>query len=151
MCWSVSSPTRLINTTSRLGRSLSEWQSCSMYCLRSHMPCCDTASDKRPSSSAYGRRSSGRQWYVSPYTLKSTYTNAIQFVLFFGGLSFHMCKALICHACSINMEWTTTAKELEASGFRVGLDRIVRDFKWMVSLKSITTWHCMMHIADSRS
>ena len=55
-----------------------------------------------------------------------------QFVLFFGGLSFHMCKALICHACSINMEWTTTAKELEASGFRVGLDRIVRDFKYMV-------------------
>jgi hypothetical protein len=43
-----------------------------------------------------------------------------------------MCKALICHACSINMEWTTTAKELEASGFRVGLDRIVRDFKYMV-------------------
>ena len=30
------------------------------------------------------------------------------------------------------MEWTTTAKELEASGFRVGLDRIVRDFKYMV-------------------
>ena len=45
-----------------------------------------------------------------------------------------MCKALICHACSINMEWTTTAKELEASGFRVGLDRIVRDFKYMVSV-----------------
>jgi len=58
----------------------------------------------------------------------------VQFVLFFGGLSFHMCKALICHACSINMEWTTTAKELEASGFRVGLDRIVRDFKYMVSV-----------------
>ena len=45
-----------------------------------------------------------------------------------------MCKALICHACSINMEWTTTAKELEASGFRVGLDRIVRDFKYMVCI-----------------
>lgn len=29
------------------------------------------------------------------------------------------------------MEWTTTAKELESSGFRVGLDRIVRDFKYM--------------------
>ena len=53
------------------------------------------------------------------------------FVLFFGGLSFHMCKALLCHALSINMEWTTTAKELEAGGFRVGLDSIVRDFKWM--------------------
>ena len=67
-------------------------------------------------------------------------TNSIQFVLFFGGLSFHMCKALICHACSINMEWTTTAKELEASGFRVGLDRIVRDFKYMV---------CAIHLITS--
>jgi len=50
-----------------------------------------------------------------------------------------MCKALICHACSINMEWTTTAKELEASGFRVGLDRIVRDFKYMVCVAHLTT------------
>jgi hypothetical protein len=53
------------------------------------------------------------------------------FLLFFGGLSFHLLKALFCHAFSINMEWTTTAKELSESGFRVGLDRIVRDFKSM--------------------
>lgn len=53
------------------------------------------------------------------------------FLCFFGGLSFHLLKALFCHAFSINMEWTTTAKELEASGFRIGLDRIVRDFKSM--------------------
>ena len=53
------------------------------------------------------------------------------FLCFFGGLSFHLLKALLCHAFSINMEWTTTAKELEASGFRIGLDRIVRDFKSM--------------------
>ncbi|EMC92654.1 hypothetical protein BAUCODRAFT_151069 [Baudoinia panamericana UAMH 10762] len=53
------------------------------------------------------------------------------FLLFFGGISFHLLQALLCHAFSINMEWTTTAKELEASGFRIGLDRIVRDFKWM--------------------
>ena len=51
------------------------------------------------------------------------------FILFFGGISFHLCKALLCHFLSIKMEWTTTAKELEASGFRVGLDRVVRDFK----------------------
>jgi hypothetical protein len=56
------------------------------------------------------------------------------FILFFGGLSFHLLKALICHAFSINMEWTTTAKELEASGFRIGLDRVVRDFKWMYAV-----------------
>ncbi|KAK3679131.1 hypothetical protein LTR78_000691 [Recurvomyces mirabilis] len=56
------------------------------------------------------------------------------FLLFFGGISFHMLKALACHAFSINMEWTSTAKELESSGFRIGLDRIVRDFKWMYAV-----------------
>lgn len=29
------------------------------------------------------------------------------------------------------MEWTATAKEVEAGGFRIGLDKIFRDFKWM--------------------
>ncbi|KAF2752330.1 hypothetical protein M011DRAFT_415679 [Sporormia fimetaria CBS 119925] len=53
------------------------------------------------------------------------------FLLFFGGLSFHLLKAIACHFLSIRIEWTTTAKELTESGFRVGLDRIVRDFKWM--------------------
>jgi hypothetical protein len=53
------------------------------------------------------------------------------FLLFFGGISYHLLKALICHFFSIKMEWTTTAKELSESGFRVGLDRIVRDFKFM--------------------
>lgn len=56
---------------------------------------------------------------------------APMFLLFFGGISFHLFKALLCHFFSIKMEWTTTAKELEASGFRVGLDRVVRDFKGM--------------------
>ncbi|KAF2110146.1 glycosyl transferase family group 2-domain-containing protein [Lophiotrema nucula] len=53
------------------------------------------------------------------------------FLLFFGGLSFHLLKSIFCHFFSIRMEWSTTAKELTESGFRVGLDRIVRDFKWM--------------------
>lgn len=53
------------------------------------------------------------------------------FVLFFGGLSLHLSAALLCHFCSIKMEWTATAKELEKQGFRVGLDKIVRDFKFM--------------------
>ncbi len=52
------------------------------------------------------------------------------FLLFFGGISFHLLKAILCHFFSIKMEWTTTAKEYNG-GFRVGLDRIVRDFKWM--------------------
>jgi hypothetical protein len=53
------------------------------------------------------------------------------FILFFGGISFHLSAALICHFFSIKMEWTATAKEVEKQGFRVGLDKIFRDFKWM--------------------
>jgi hypothetical protein len=53
------------------------------------------------------------------------------FVLFFGGISLHLSKAIFCHFFSIKMEWTATAKELEAHGFRIGLDKIVKDFKYM--------------------
>ncbi|KAF4631583.1 hypothetical protein G7Y89_g6539 [Cudoniella acicularis] len=53
------------------------------------------------------------------------------FVLFFGGISLHLTTAIFCHFFSIKMEWTATAKELEASGFRIGLDKIFRDFKYM--------------------
>jgi Glycosyl transferase family group 2 len=53
------------------------------------------------------------------------------FLLFFGGLSYHLSKAILCHFFSINIEWTATAKELEDHGLRAGLDRIVRDFKGM--------------------
>jgi cellulose synthase/poly-beta-1,6-N-acetylglucosamine synthase-like glycosyltransferase len=61
------------------------------------------------------------------------------FLLFFGGISIHLMKALLCHTFSIKMEWTTTAKELEASGFRVGLDRIVKDFKYMYLVLLVLT------------
>ena len=53
------------------------------------------------------------------------------FVLFFGGISLHLSTAIFCHFFSIKMEWTATAKELETTGFRVGLDKIFRDFKYM--------------------
>jgi hypothetical protein len=45
-------------------------------------------------------------------------------VLYFGGLSFHLSKAILCHFFSINVEWTSTAKELESTSFFVGMDRI---------------------------
>jgi len=53
------------------------------------------------------------------------------FLVFFGGLSWHLSKAILCHFFKIKMEWTTTAKELEEHGFRAGLDRIAKDFKSM--------------------
>jgi hypothetical protein len=53
------------------------------------------------------------------------------FVLFFGGISLHLSTAIVCHFLGIKMEWTATAKELETRGFRVGLDKIFKDFKYM--------------------
>jgi hypothetical protein len=64
------------------------------------------------------------------WSLMETAKWAPMFLLFFGGISYHLLKAILCHFLGIKMEWTATAKELEASGFRVGLDRIVRDFKY---------------------
>jgi hypothetical protein len=53
------------------------------------------------------------------------------FVVFFGGLSLHLCKAIFCHFFSIHMEWSSTSKELEETGFFIGMDKIIRDFKYM--------------------
>lgn len=52
-------------------------------------------------------------------------------MLFFGGLSLHLTKAILCHFLSIKMEWNSTAKELESSGFFIGMDKIIKDFKYM--------------------
>jgi hypothetical protein len=52
-------------------------------------------------------------------------------VLYFSGISFHLSKALLCHFFGVNMEWTATAKELETTGFFIGMDRIAKDFKYM--------------------
>jgi hypothetical protein len=56
------------------------------------------------------------------------------FILFFGGISIHLSKAILCHFLGINMEWTSTAKELEATGFFIGMDKILKDFKWMYAI-----------------
>jgi hypothetical protein len=53
------------------------------------------------------------------------------FMVFFGGLSIHLCKAIFCHFFSLNMEWNSTAKELESTGFFITMDKIIKDFKWL--------------------
>jgi hypothetical protein len=52
-------------------------------------------------------------------------------VLYFGGLSYHLSKAILCHFFSINVEWTSTAKELESTSFFVGMDRIFTEHALM--------------------
>ena len=55
-------------------------------------------------------------------------------MLFFSGISFHLSKALLCHFVGLNIEWTGTAKELETTGFFIGMDRIVKDFKYVYTI-----------------
>lgn len=37
------------------------------------------------------------------------------------------------------MEWTSTAKELEATGFFIGMDKILKDFKYMYLIVIVLT------------
>jgi len=60
-------------------------------------------------------------------------------IIFFGGISLNCAKALLCHAFSINIEWASTAKEAGPSGFFIGLDKMVKQFKY--------TWAICLFIA----
>jgi hypothetical protein len=51
-------------------------------------------------------------------------------VIYFGGISLNCGKAILCHALSINLEWASTAKEMGPTGFYIGMDKMVRKFKW---------------------
>jgi hypothetical protein len=61
------------------------------------------------------------------------------FVVFFGGISIHLSKAILCHFFGVNMEWNSTAKELEATGFFIGIDKIIKDFKYMYVIVIMAT------------
>jgi hypothetical protein len=61
------------------------------------------------------------------------------FMVFFGGISIHLSKAILCHFFSIHMEWNSTAKELEETGFFIGMDKIVKDFRWMYIIVLLLT------------
>lgn len=51
-------------------------------------------------------------------------------VVYFGGISVNCAKALLCHAFSINIEWASTAKEAGPTGFYIGMEQMVKSFKW---------------------
>lgn len=56
------------------------------------------------------------------------------FVIFFGGLSFHVGMAICAHMFSIDMSWGATAKEKDDSNFFKELPKIWSRFKWMYML-----------------
>lgn len=53
------------------------------------------------------------------------------FFLFFSGISIHCARALVCHLFGINIEWSSTAKEMGPTGFYIELEKIVSGFKWV--------------------
>jgi hypothetical protein len=57
-------------------------------------------------------------------------------ILFFGGISLHCARALLCHMFSINIEWQSTAKEMGPTGFYIGLDKMYKSFRntWIIIL-----------------
>ena len=66
-------------------------------------------------------------------------------MVFFGGISIHLSKAILCHFFGIKMEWNSTAKELEATGFFIGMDKIFKDFKYMYIIILFITG-CMIYL-----
>jgi membrane glycosyltransferase len=51
------------------------------------------------------------------------------FTVFLGGVSMHICQALVSHMLSINMTWGSTSKEAEETNFFVEIPRILRNFR----------------------
>lgn len=56
------------------------------------------------------------------------------FMIFFGGVSFHILLAIGAHMFSIDMNWGATAKEKDDSNFFAEVPKIWRRFKWMYLL-----------------
>jgi hypothetical protein len=52
-------------------------------------------------------------------------------LLFFGGISLNCFRAFFCHAFSINIEWSSTAKEVGPTGLYIGLEKMVQRFKYV--------------------
>jgi len=59
------------------------------------------------------------------------------FFLFFSGISLHCGRALVCHLFGINIEWSSTAKELGPTGFYIELEKIVGGFKWIFGIVGV--------------
>lgn len=51
--------------------------------------------------------------------------------IFMGSLSWHTCKAIVCHLFSINMAWEATAKDIEHSNFFREVPKAIKSYYMM--------------------
>lgn len=61
------------------------------------------------------------------------------FVIFFGGVSWHISYALLAHMFTLPIEWSSTAKELEAGGMFIGMERVFKAFKFVLLFMACMT------------
>lgn len=54
--------------------------------------------------------------------------------IFMGSLSWHTCKAILCHLFSINMAWEATAKDIEHSNFFKEVPKAIKSYYMMYIL-----------------
>ncbi|KAF3397236.1 hypothetical protein DPV78_007304 [Talaromyces pinophilus] len=69
------------------------------------------------------------------------------FVVFFGGVSWHISYALLAHMFCLPIEWSSTAKELEAGGFFIGMERVFKAFKMVLLFMACLT-ACVIYMAQ---
>ncbi|KAM0809233.1 hypothetical protein AB5N19_09576 [Seiridium cardinale] len=61
------------------------------------------------------------------------------FLIFFGGLSWHISYALLAHMFGLPIGWSSTAKEVEATGLVVGIGAIFKQFRIVLLAISVLT------------
>ncbi|KAK6068055.1 glycosyltransferase family 2 protein [Seiridium cupressi] len=61
------------------------------------------------------------------------------FLIFFGGLSWHISYALLAHMFGLPIGWSSTAKEVEATGLIVGIGAIFKQFRFVLLAMCVLT------------
>jgi cellulose synthase/poly-beta-1,6-N-acetylglucosamine synthase-like glycosyltransferase len=61
------------------------------------------------------------------------------FTIFLGGVSLHVCQAIVSHMLYIEMMWGSTSKEAEDTNFFVEIPKILKNFKGTLTFCSLAT------------
>ncbi|KAL1844466.1 hypothetical protein VTK73DRAFT_2464 [Phialemonium thermophilum] len=59
--------------------------------------------------------------------------------IFLGGISMHVCQAILCHFFEVDMSWSATSKEVEEVNFGTEMAQILRRFKWTFAFCLLST------------
>ncbi|GIZ37748.1 hypothetical protein CKM354_000118400 [Cercospora kikuchii] len=77
---------------------------------------------------AVSRYRSGEREFLP--ALFESFQWCLMFLVFFGGISFHISQALLCHLVGIDMQWGATAKEVTRTNFFIEAPIVLRKFKY---------------------